>query len=231
MHIKNLIYTTLLILFFSSNIYASNLFIGGDKDAKDAKDDKNTTQPIPLDPPSTITVPQSEYPSSSTPSPSQKISDFANIYYKNCLKQKNSTLAGYNLKMMCACSSAQITKSMTIEQVNVMTLDTPEGQIQRNRMLLYVYTPCIQYPARALLEYNCLNDSNVKAAIQNHEQVCTCLADNMAIYTKQNAPTTIAQSLVQQPEGLDPLSTLVNSSAFQRYSQSTLMSCLQKYGM
>ncbi len=224
MHIKNLVYIALILLLFSSPLYAANLFIGSKKDDKS----KSTTpQEVPLDPPSTLIVPQSEYPSSSLPS--QDISSFANSYYKNCLKQKNPMLTGDNLKMMCACSSAHITKFMSMNEVNVMTLDTPEGQIQRNRMLLHVYTPCIQYPARALLEYNCLNDKSVKVAVQNHEQVCSCLADNMARYTKENAPATIAQSLAQHPEGLDPLSTLMNGAEFQRYSQSVLMSCLQEY--
>ncbi|MEZ5919023.1 MAG: hypothetical protein R3D66_03620 [Alphaproteobacteria bacterium] len=73
---------------------------------------------------------------------------------------------GQHLQMMCACTSSKIPDVMTIQQMQALQTDTEEGQFQRNRMMMFVYAPCIEYPTRAGLS----RISHEQSSNQNSDQ-------------------------------------------------------------
>ncbi len=186
------------------------------------------TQPAPA--PEPEIAPAAIDPAPQPPAPQQRsINDFANDYYANCKKQKHPVLKGEALEMLCGCTSAKIPDVMTVTQMEATQYDTPEGLKQRNRVLSDVYTPCIHYPAQALIFDQCVNNPQVSSSMKKYKHVCKCLADNMAGFMKENAPATIDQALKDNPENLDPLRALLESPTFNEASQVHMKACVMKH--
>lgn len=161
----------------------------------------------------------------------QTMEGYANDYYKNCLAQKHPVLQGDDLKLLCGCTSAKFSENMTLEQVQAMQTDSKEGLYQRNRMMMFVYAPCIEFPTRALVMHQCINDTKVRYTMKNPSKTCVCLADGVAKDMKERAPEVIKNALVLNPKDLDPLALLLNSSAYENRTIYHTKACIQKYEM
>jgi hypothetical protein len=165
----------------------------------------------------------------------ESIESFAKRYNENCLKKKNDILKGDDLRMLCACTASKLQEKMTVTEVETMTTDTPEGQVQRNRMVTDVYAPCMEYPSRALLMNQCnsyqdkLKKAQSGQAI-NGEAICGCLAQNMAAYVAVNAQPILAQKLAANPADMDPLGAFLNSPEYQAQVNATFTGCIQQHG-
>lgn len=159
----------------------------------------------------------------------ESIEDFANRYYKNCNKQQHPYLNKDDLKLLCGCTSAKIPESMTVKQMRDMQAGGSEGQLQRARMMLFVYTPCIRYPTRSLVMDRCLNNPQVRGSMKNYRKVCGCLADNMADYMDKEAPKAMETALTRNMTDLDPLGALMNSRGFEEYSEFYMKECISKH--
>ena len=163
----------------------------------------------------------------------QSINDFANVYYKNCLAQDHPTLKEDQLTMLCACTAANIPGTMTVQNMRDMQTNTAEGQTQRARMLMFVYTPCIEFPTKALVMQQCLSDPKVKSGMKHYYKVCDCLSDGMAKFMKERAPKTVETALNRNKTDLDPLRLLLESPAFEEESKYHMTTCVQthEFGM
>ncbi|MGQ0527803.1 MAG: hypothetical protein ACT4OY_07245 [Alphaproteobacteria bacterium] len=149
----------------------------------------------------------------------------AENYYANCITKKHPMLDEDSQKKLCACTAGKFMQSMTLDEVRTMQDNTAEGQLNRNKMVMQVYTPCIEFPAYALVHTSCVNNPQVKA-FQGYQGICNCVSSNMALYVRDNAPATIQGALLKNPADLDPLRAMLESEGFDRASQSTLQACL-----
>jgi hypothetical protein len=161
--------------------------------------------------------------------PTANIADFAQRYYGNCTKQNHPVLKGQNLDMMCSCTAAKIQSSMSVEQMKAMQEQTEAGQFARNQMLLNVYAPCIEFPTRALILDQCLNNAQLKNTLKNYTQTCGCLGDGMASYMKDKAPAAIQEALSRKVDNFDPLRALLESPEFDSSQQQMLQTCITKH--
>lgn len=168
-------------------------------------------------------------PENEPPETPADINDFANTYYENCMKTRHPVIMGEHLQMMCACTASKIPDVMTVQQMQALQTDTDEGQFQRNRMMMFVYAPCIEYPTRALVEDSCMSNPQVKTAIRHYPKVCKCLGDHMAETMARQAPNAIEKAIKRNPKDLDPLGVLVNSKNFELHSRSHMKECLLRY--
>ncbi|USO06346.1 MAG: hypothetical protein H6859_03930 [Rhodospirillales bacterium] len=159
----------------------------------------------------------------------QTINEFANAYYKNCMNKQHPVLDSENLQTLCACTAAKIPGVMSVKDMRAMQNDDDEGRLQRSRMLLFVYTPCIEYPTRALIINQCLNTPDVQNTIKNYQRVCTCLGDGMAQFMREKAPKYVEVALNRNPDTLDPLGMLMKSKAYEQESRYYLQRCIQKH--
>lgn len=157
------------------------------------------------------------------------INAFANAYYQNCTKKEHPIIKGEDLQMLCACTAAKIPDVMNVEQMEALQTNTSEGQYQRNRMLMFVYTPCIEYPVVALVKDSCMNNPKIKTNMSEYKKVCSCLADHMAEFVSTQAPKTIEAALKRDPRDIDPLALLVNGEAFERQSAIHMKECLLRH--
>lgn len=160
----------------------------------------------------------------------QTIKDYANLYYKNCIKQDHPILKGESLDVLCSCTAAQIPDVMTMQQWKAAVSDAgSEGQHQRNRMLMFIYTPCVKYPARALVLDSCVNNESVRATIRRYPKVCACVADKMAEFIDKNASTTLERSLSRNSQDTDPLRSLLESPAFENHERFVMSRCAKTH--
>ncbi|MEM7650782.1 MAG: hypothetical protein AAF204_01710 [Pseudomonadota bacterium] len=156
----------------------------------------------------------------------QSINDFANRYFDNCMKQQHPNLQGEQKELLCGCTAANIPGNMTVQNMRDMQQNTPEGATQRGRMLLFVYTPCIEYPTKALIYDRCVNDPQVRGGLKRYTQVCDCLSDGMAGFMKERAPKTVENALALNINDIDPLRVLMESKAFEEQSRYHMKNCV-----
>ncbi len=189
-------------------------------------------------------APQQQQPAVQSPppavapesAPTESIESVAKRYTQNCLKKETDILKGDDLRMLCACTASKLQEKMTVEEIKAMTSDTPEGQVQRNRMVIDVYAPCMEYPSRALLMSQCASyqeglKKTMKAGqVVNGEVICACLAQNMAAYTAVNAQPILAQKLAVNPNDMDPMRDFLNSPEYQAQVNATFTGCVQQHG-
>jgi len=161
--------------------------------------------------------------------PPRTINDFANAYYKSCMQKEHPLLKADDKEMLCGCTSANIPGNMTVEQMQAMQTDTAEGQDQRNRMMLFVYTPCIEYPTRALVLDQCMNNKQVQSSMRNFREVCSCLADSMAVFMKENASQAVQAAVRRNRKDYDPLSELLQSRKYENHTQLHMKKCVTKH--
>lgn len=163
------------------------------------------------------------------PSAPQTIGDKANLYYQSCIKQKHPLLKGEMLGLFCGCTSAKMTEVMTPEQITTMGEDSVEGQYQRNRMTLFIYTPCIEYPTKALILDQCLNNKEARKGMRNPKKTCGCLAEGMGKYMREKAPKTIERALMVNAGDIDPLRVLLESPDFDSKTQYLMRACVAEH--
>lgn len=161
--------------------------------------------------------------------------DLANQYYNNCLQKEDATMSADTQKSLCACTAAKMSETMSVEEIQTMSLNTEEGAYQRSRMTALVYVPCMEYPLRDLVYNNCASNSEVTKEFKKHKAVCSCLAGNMAkFYAEQGMQIVNAEIMKQSPAGTGiatSLNAFMGSSLFHQKSQYYSLACIQKYGM
>lgn len=157
------------------------------------------------------------------------INEFANAYYNNCLKKQHPLLDADSQEDLCACTAANIPQTMSVENMKAMQNADDEGRLQRSRMLMFVYTPCIEYPTRSLILNQCLNNPDVAGKIKNYQQICSCLGDGMAEFMRDEAPRFIENEIRKNPDSVDPLGYMMRTPLYQNRSEYYLRQCIRKY--
>lgn len=155
--------------------------------------------------------------------------DFSNAYYKNCMAQDHPILKGESLKLLCGCTAAKLPEAMTIPQLQAMATSTAEGDLQRSRMMMFVYAPCMEHPTKALILDQCMGDPKVRNGLKHANRVCECLGDEMGKFMKERGPRVIEGALRRNVKDLDPLGSLMQSKAFDKASQAALQDCMALY--
>lgn len=201
---------------FLSLLYLPGMASGADIFVKKQQPQQQSPSAVPET--SSVAVP--------VPPTAETIYGFAERYHKNCMAKKNEVLKGETQSALCDCSKEKLIDAMTVEEVRGMSADSREGQALRNKMLLRVYAPCLQHPAKALIYTNCVSGPDVASKVPNYEKVCGCMSESMSQYVAANGPSILEKNLAANPSDQNPLQSLMNSPDFQTEAQGALMACL-----
>lgn len=155
--------------------------------------------------------------------------DMADKYYQNCLSQPNPILSDKTKDMLCTCTAARMMKQLTVEDMRTMTQNDQNGRLALNKMLIEVYTPCMEFPVRDLVYDNCIKNRSQMSQVKNLEGLCGCMASSTAEFVAKEGPQTIQNALKSDPFISDPLGPLMSSPEFQKASQDFTMACLMDY--
>ena len=147
--------------------------------------------------------------------------EMAEKYFSNCVSgaQKDGTMTAENQKRYCACTAMNMQKSMSQEDLSI--LSSPDKSIQRqsvNKILIDVNGPCMQYPIHDLINKKCMTDLK-------NEAICSCLSTRMGQFTKQQSQKMMPQILADNPEIFDPLTPIMESQEFQKTQQQIALYC------
>lgn len=138
-------------------------------------------------------------------------------YFENCLGslQKDNTMTAGSKKAYCACTSVNMKRSMTSEDLVALS---ENKRLALNKVLLYVNGPCMQYPVSEMLQKKCMTDLK-------NESMCSCLSQKVGKYTQQEVQKKLPQILADNPDVYDIISPIVNSPEFQQATQQMALSC------
>lgn len=156
-----------------------------------------------------------------------KISNkIANEYFNNCMKQKAQGLDAHNQELLCGCTAVEMQNSMSMSDLQNLGKTDETGLAARNKMVMDVYAPCIQYPVSSLVKAKCLQDNRIGMYSRNARSLCECAGVGVGSYLHKNARDEIAKAFAENPQAQDPLGALMNSQAFTNKAQQILMGCV-----
>ena len=135
----------------------------------------------------------------------------ATAYLNSCVQQPPGTMDKATLTQFCECTALHIQKNMTFEDIKAQSGNDQAARNALNKTVTQVYAPCIQYPVRALVAKRC----NETPQTANNPGLCTCAADNMAIYTQAEASKQLPLLFAQNPNITDPSTAFMSTPQFQ----------------
>ena len=150
----------------------------------------------------------------------------ANTYYQNCKAQPDPRFSGKSQEMFCACTAVKMTESYTMEDMRAASQQNQTGRDATNKLIINVYAPCIQYPAREYHYTSCKNNPQTSILGGNAEKICQCASQKAAEYLQQNAASLFQDILSKNPNITDPMQALYDDPAFQTVMKSKLSGCL-----
>jgi hypothetical protein len=151
--------------------------------------------------------------------------DTANAYYGNCMKQETPLMGQESKEIMCACTSAKMMENMSVEDVQAMQGSDGSARLAFNKMLISVYGPCMRYPAYDYHYLTCVENPDTAKLSANPEELCSCMASEVAEYLGSNGVNVLADILQRNPNIEDPMSALMEDESFQAYAQNKLLDC------
>lgn len=151
--------------------------------------------------------------------------DTANKYYLNCKSNPDPRFSAETQDMFCGCTASRLMTHFTMEDMQNTGAQGAPARQATNKMIINVYAPCIQYPAKEYHYQTCI--SNPKTSILgNPEKLCTCAADQIANHLKTNAGKMFGAILRTNPDINDPMQALYDDPRFQRFAKNQLMGCI-----
>lgn len=152
--------------------------------------------------------------------------DAANAYYQNCVTQPAEGITDQSKEYLCACTAAKMMERMYVEDVQAMALQNEQGRKALNYMLVKVYAPCMNYPAKDHYYNNCITNPQTKTLSKNPQGLCKCMSDQVAQYLGNSGPEIFEDILKRNPNITDPMSALTDDPKFQKFAQSKLLACV-----
>lgn len=149
----------------------------------------------------------------------------ANAYFDNCMAQDTPMMSALSKEEMCACTAQKMTEGFTLEDMQNLSNKDESGKLAMSKMLLNVYAPCMQYPSYDYHYNTCLDDENIYKISQEPEELCHCMASQVANYMEQNGRQLFADLLEKNQEIFDPMTALAEDPDFQMYAQTQLLNC------
>ncbi len=152
--------------------------------------------------------------------------EMADSYYQNCIsKEAAENLTKESQDFLCACTASEMMDHMTTEDIEAMNVQDATGRAAMNYMIVKVYAPCMEYPAKDHYYNTCISNKN-SALGANPEKTCNCMADKVAGYLAEKGEQVFAGILTRNPNIVDPMSALEADPEFQGYVSKQILGCV-----
>lgn len=155
----------------------------------------------------------------------------ANEFYDQCLEQKYPANSTKSKKMFCACSAARFYDNL--RQGDVMDLrfdETWQARKAKEKVLQYVYTPCIKTSMEDLLREECEQSTY----LDNYPYIsknayCLCQNRRMTVLfdKKFGSITELNKSNIDESIS-DPISSFMQNPIFESESAVVTSVCMKK---
>jgi len=159
----------------------------------------------------------------------ETIADYTYLHYKQCLATEHPILAGKDLQRMCSCTAANFSKTMSVADIREIEAGSAEGVFQRNRLLYFVYAPCVPPIIAKMVTSQCMSNKKNAYMMKNQGGMCACLGDRMETKFEEIVPAYIQDSMLFPSSPPNPLDLLVHERTFETQLRHFTNTCLFKY--
>ena len=150
----------------------------------------------------------------------------ANQYYLNCKAKPDPRFSEQAQDMFCGCTATKLMSDFTLEDMQSIGKQDQSGRDATNKMIVNIYAPCIQYPAKEYHYQSCI--SNPKTSILGDAQkLCSCASEQIAVHLQSNAKLMFQTILRTNPNITDPMQALYDDPRFQSFAKQKLMGCIR----
>lgn len=152
--------------------------------------------------------------------------EMADAYYQNCIsKQASEEFSKESQEFLCACTASKMMDHMTTDDIRKMSVQDETGRAATNYMMVKVYAPCMEYPAKDHYFNTCMSSKNPVLGT-NPATTCNCMSDKVATYLAENGEKVFTDILSRDPNIVDPMSALEADKTFQNYVGKQLLGCV-----
>ncbi|MAQ70594.1 MAG: hypothetical protein CL565_00205 [Alphaproteobacteria bacterium] len=146
----------------------------------------------------------------------------AQSYAQNCSQQENPYISSETKDIFCQCTASYMQKTMSVEDLQAMGGNDQPARNAINKMMIQVYSPCMEFPVRDLVYKKCQED-----AFQAGQKICKCLSNNMASYVSKRAKADLPGILQANPNVTDPMEAIVTSPSYEQTEKRIALGCIQ----
>lgn len=140
--------------------------------------------------------------------------EFAKLHYEKCLERDHLALTEKSIESICSCSAANLSESLSFDEMQLMSKDTKEGKSARSKFIGFSYAPCVKYLVADLTRTDCLAGELVKKIRVGKMAVCKCAEKKMLANIDKFAADYMIQAVVEDPMTLDPIDKYLSSQNF-----------------
>lgn len=152
----------------------------------------------------------------------------ANAYFLNCKANPDPRFSEQAQEQFCGCTASQMLTGFTVEDMQMInTPNDPAARKAVNKLMINIYAPCIQFPAKEYHYQTCVKEPKTKI-LGNPERLCACAADQVAGYLQSNSKNLLRNILRRDPNIVDPMQAIYNDAEFQKFAQSRLAGCITR---
>jgi hypothetical protein len=154
----------------------------------------------------------------------------ANKFYKECLNQSYPAKNTESKEIFCGCSAARFFKEL--RQGDIMDLELPDtwqARLVKEKILDYVYTPCLQASIQDILDEECQRSTYLeKYPNISKKAYCACQSIRMDLVFKQNFGAIAEENKENIDDSIsDPISTFIKSPLFLLKSNEVTGVCFK----
>lgn len=163
--------------------------------------------------------------------PNKTKNDYLKIYSENCLQSNNTPALKAYKQRQCACTVAEMSQSMNVDELRAMFENTKEGSFEYARMLLLSYVPCLGLTVKDFIYDSCVGDKNMQTKLQNEQKVCQCISQKMQEHINENGmnvvPGFVRSGFRKEDSVNDILGYVISSQGFQMKSNTNTRNCIR----
>ena len=149
-------------------------------------------------------------------------------FYHSCVAKRDPRMTEDHQKEFCACSAVKMQEQMTREETQTMFQPGEEGRAMLNKMLTYVYAPCMRYPVQDLIQAQCMKDPKVASLSEDNtpEELCACMGEETGKWFAANGTRLLGRILARSPNIQDPITPIMESNYVKKNSYQFLIRCV-----
>ena len=130
-----------------------------------------------------------------------------NRYYQTCMNEETFTLRDDEKEILCACSAANMSEHLSVEEFKQLDKETTAGRNARGKAIAYGYTPCINYMLENKTKRDCLSSATLDNILtkKGKKRICKCTSEHYLNFFSKEGSNIMLQEILYEPLTLNPL--------------------------
>jgi len=154
------------------------------------------------------------------------VSLLANEYYKTCVTQESAKFNEAQMETLCACSSANMSQNLSIQDFYDLEKPTKAGRDARGKAIAYGYVPCMNYVTDDVITRDCRTDPQMKSVVAGKKAVCKCTLNKFNDYLGRNGTSIIMDGLKYEPMTMNPLDRFFSQRNYKSVLRNYIKKCV-----